>query len=101
MALIDAELSEPYSIFTYRYFLDAWPDLCFLAYVGGEAVGTVVCKVGECGGGEIRAKRSLCAWGDSTRSGLSYAASFALHFVASCVTRMSTRVQPSALTYCA
>lgn len=30
MALIDQELSEPYSIFTYRYFITLWPDLCFL-----------------------------------------------------------------------
>ena len=32
MHLIDNELSEPYSIFTYRYFLQCWPKLCFLAY---------------------------------------------------------------------
>jgi hypothetical protein len=30
MALIDAELSEPYSIFTYRYFINNWRRLCFL-----------------------------------------------------------------------
>jgi peptide alpha-N-acetyltransferase len=27
--LIEKELSEPYSIYTYRYFLNQWPDLCF------------------------------------------------------------------------
>ena len=32
MSLVDAELSEPYSIFTYRYFLRNWPHLCFLAF---------------------------------------------------------------------
>lgn len=32
MYLVDAELSEPYSIFTYRYFLRNWPHLCFLAF---------------------------------------------------------------------
>lgn len=26
----DGDLSEPYSIFTYRYFLTQWPQLCFL-----------------------------------------------------------------------
>ena len=31
MALIDSELSEPYSIFTYRYFINNWRNLCFLA----------------------------------------------------------------------
>jgi N-alpha-acetyltransferase 30 len=34
MALIDNELSEPYSIFTYRYFLSQWPELSFIAYDG-------------------------------------------------------------------
>ena len=29
-SLIDNELSEPYSIFTYRYFLNQWPQLCIL-----------------------------------------------------------------------
>jgi hypothetical protein len=29
-SLIDNELSEPYSIFTYRYFLNQWPQLCML-----------------------------------------------------------------------
>lgn len=28
--MIESELSEPYSIFTYRYFLHNWPKLCFL-----------------------------------------------------------------------
>lgn len=30
MALMAAELSEPYSIFTFRHFLDGWPKLCFV-----------------------------------------------------------------------
>lgn len=30
MALLDRDLSEPYSIFTYRYFLSGWPELCIL-----------------------------------------------------------------------
>lgn len=28
--LIDTELSEPYSIFTYRYFINNWRTLCWL-----------------------------------------------------------------------
>jgi len=36
MALVDRDLSEPYSIFTYRYFLCGWPDLCILAYIDDE-----------------------------------------------------------------
>jgi N-alpha-acetyltransferase 30 len=38
MELIDRDLSEPYSIFTYRYFVAQWPTLCFLAVdpTGGQ-----------------------------------------------------------------
>lgn len=28
--LISADLSEPYSIYVYRYFLYQWGDLCFM-----------------------------------------------------------------------
>lgn len=44
MALIDNELSEPYSIFTYRYFLDQWPEFCFLSWHQDRCFGCVVCK---------------------------------------------------------
>lgn len=45
MKLVDEELSEPYSIFTYRYFIIQWPQLCFLAYVDENPVGVIVCKM--------------------------------------------------------
>lgn len=32
MSLVDQELSEPYSIFTYRYFVYLWPQLSFLVF---------------------------------------------------------------------
>jgi peptide alpha-N-acetyltransferase len=32
MDLIVKDLSEPYSVFTYRYFVHNWPRLCWLAY---------------------------------------------------------------------
>ncbi|CAL5226939.1 g9821 [Coccomyxa viridis] len=44
MNLVDNELSEPYSIFTYRYFLHSWPRLCWLAFHGQQCFGVVVCK---------------------------------------------------------
>jgi len=44
--LIEKDLSEPYSIFTYRYFLNNWPDLCFLAMKDETCVGTIICKLG-------------------------------------------------------
>lgn len=30
MRIIQKDLSEPYSIYTYRYFIHNWPKLCFL-----------------------------------------------------------------------
>lgn len=30
MKIIQKDLSEPYSIYTYRYFIHNWPNLCFL-----------------------------------------------------------------------
>lgn len=70
MGLIDKDLSEPYSVFTYRYFIHNWPHLCLLvpspecliagvkgsscpdtrcsqAKVEGEFVGVIVCKADE------------------------------------------------------
>ena len=56
-ALVSKDLSEPYSIFTYRYFLHNWPSLCICAYdsnIGDDSkkdgssskfmIGTIVCK---------------------------------------------------------
>ena len=36
MALITKDLSEPYSIYTYRYFIHNWPKLCFLVSQGNN-----------------------------------------------------------------
>ena len=58
-SLIDRELSEPYSVFTYRYFLNNWPHLCLLAMIPNPhpapasasfhpadlCVGTIICKL--------------------------------------------------------
>jgi len=45
MRLIQKDLSEPYSIYTYRYFIHNWPNLCFMARVDDECVGAIVCKL--------------------------------------------------------
>jgi len=45
MKLIQKDLSEPYSIYTYRYFIHNWPHLCYMARVDGECVGAIVCKL--------------------------------------------------------
>lgn len=45
MRLIQKDLSEPYSIYTYRYFIHNWPKLCYLAMHGDKCVGAIVCKL--------------------------------------------------------
>ncbi|KAK4053242.1 N-alpha-acetyltransferase 30 [Microbotryomycetes sp. JL221] len=46
MSLVDSELSEPYNWYTYRYFLQDWPNLCFFAYnvETNQDVATILCK---------------------------------------------------------
>eukprot|EP00124_Ichthyophonus_hoferi_P002261 Ihof_evm7s147 gene=Ihof_evmTU7s147 len=44
MALISRDLSEPYSIYTYRYFLIDWPHLSFLVKDKDTVVGCIICK---------------------------------------------------------
>jgi peptide alpha-N-acetyltransferase len=46
MALVQNELSEPYVVYTFRYFLYQWPHLAFLAYSeeSPEPIGVIVCK---------------------------------------------------------
>jgi peptide alpha-N-acetyltransferase len=43
--LMQEELSEPYPIFTYRYFLNDYPDSCICAYDNGKFIG---CIIGKC-----------------------------------------------------
>ncbi|CCE29900.1 probable MAK3-N-acetyltransferase [Claviceps purpurea 20.1] len=46
-SLISKDLSEPYSIYVYRYFLCQWAQLCFMALNPSDSslVGVVVCKL--------------------------------------------------------
>ncbi|KAB5542625.1 acyl-CoA N-acyltransferase [Coniochaeta sp. 2T2.1] len=46
-ALISKDLSEPYSIYVYRYFLYQWGHLCFMALDPADAslIGVIVCKL--------------------------------------------------------
>jgi hypothetical protein len=39
-ALISKDLSEPYSIYVYRYFLYHWGDLCFMVFLTERRTGT-------------------------------------------------------------
>ncbi|RUP49805.1 putative acyltransfersase [Jimgerdemannia flammicorona] len=45
MKLIEDDLSEPYSIYTYRYFIHNWPQLCFMANDKDKCVGVIICKL--------------------------------------------------------
>jgi peptide alpha-N-acetyltransferase len=47
MNLMKEELSEPYPIFTYRYFLNGWPDLNIMVYdkKNNKFIG---CIIGKC-----------------------------------------------------
>ena len=73
--LIACDLSEPYSIFTYRYFINNWPNLCFLATVKDEAdpeapprvVGTIVCKQDRHRSGSLRGYIAMLAVSSTMR----------------------------------
>ncbi len=55
--LVSKDLSEPYSIFTYRYFVHNWPEQCICGYVDvpkvdgsgtiREMIATIVSKADE------------------------------------------------------
>ncbi|CEM39546.1 unnamed protein product [Vitrella brassicaformis CCMP3155] len=45
MELVARDLSEPYSIWTYRCFILQYPQFCIVAHIEDEIVGVVVCKV--------------------------------------------------------
>jgi peptide alpha-N-acetyltransferase len=55
MALVQKDLSEPYSVFTYRYFVNRWHQLCEMVHnEADELVGVVVCKIDEHKSGRTR-----------------------------------------------
>jgi peptide alpha-N-acetyltransferase len=43
--MIEKELSEPYPIYTYRYFVKKWPQHTFLAFLDGKCIGCIVSKL--------------------------------------------------------
>ncbi|KAF8455697.1 acyl-CoA N-acyltransferase [Terfezia claveryi] len=61
-SLISADLSEPYSIYVYRYFLYQWGDLCFLASHNGAIIGVVIAKLeAHRGGPQLRGYIAMLA----------------------------------------
>lgn len=65
-SLISQELSEPYSIYVYRYFLYQWGELCYLAMDksrpdNDQIVGVVVSKLEPHRGGPLRGYIAMLA----------------------------------------
>ena len=67
--LIEADLSEPYSVFTYRYFLNFWPGLCWMAMAGVDCVGCIVCRLTRDKRGVRRGYIAMLAVNPSMRGG--------------------------------
>lgn len=42
IALIESDLSEPYSIYTYHFFLSEYPHLCRTAWIDDDIVGVII-----------------------------------------------------------
>ena len=60
--LISKDLSEPYSIYVYRYFLYQWPDLAFMALdESDKLIGVIVCKLEPHRGGPLRGYIAMLA----------------------------------------
>ncbi|KAK4953459.1 N-alpha-acetyltransferase 30 [Elasticomyces elasticus] len=64
-ALIAKDLSEPYSIYVYRYFLYQWPELCFIAIDTStpdyDLAACVICKLERHRGGPMRGYIAMLA----------------------------------------
>jgi len=67
--LISKDLSEPYSIYVYRYFLYQWGDLCFMALneQDDEMIGVIVCKLEPHRSGPLRGYIAMLATRESHR----------------------------------
>lgn len=66
--LIAKDLSEPYSIYVYRYFLYQWGDLCFLAMdEKDEMIGVVISKLEPHRSGPLRGYIAMLAVNEGYR----------------------------------
>ena len=45
MKMMTRDLSEPYPIYTYRYFVHQWPQLTLIAEHDGKTIGAIVSKL--------------------------------------------------------
>ena len=67
MDLMSKDLSEPYSIYTYRYFIHGWPGLTFLARAKDDYIGAIVCKADESKANKLRGYIAMVAIGEAHR----------------------------------
>ncbi|KAF2753734.1 acyl-CoA N-acyltransferase [Pseudovirgaria hyperparasitica] len=67
-ALIGKDLSEPYSIYVYRYFLNQWGDLCFMTLDPSSVlIGVIVSKLEPHRSGTFRGYIAMLAVVDKYR----------------------------------
>ncbi len=67
--LVGGDLSEPYSVFTYRFFLQKWPKLCICVYDTNEKcedgrdrlIGVLICKAESEHGGVLKGYIAMLA----------------------------------------
>ncbi|MCJ1382208.1 N-alpha-acetyltransferase mak3 [Xylographa soralifera] len=60
--MISKDLSEPYSIYVYRYFLYQWGDLCFMALDPEDTlIGVIISKLEPHRGGSMRGYIAMLA----------------------------------------
>jgi peptide alpha-N-acetyltransferase len=71
ISLIEKELSEPYPIYTYRYFVHNWPEHTILAFIDGRCIGCIVSKLDK------HVKNTT--WGGSIELMRGYIAMLAVH----------------------
>lgn len=67
--LISKDLSEPYSIYVYRYFLYQWGDLCYMALDPDTSalIGVIICKLEPHRSGTFRGYIAMLAVQESYR----------------------------------
>ncbi|KAL6707810.1 N-alpha-acetyltransferase 30 [Coniothyrium glycines] len=86
--LISKDLSEPYSIYVYRYFLYQWGDLCYMALdpTSSSLIGVIICKLEPHRSGTFRGYIAMLAVQESHRG-----RGIATKLVAMAIDAMATR----------
>jgi peptide alpha-N-acetyltransferase len=67
MALIEKDLSEPYTVYTYRYFIHQWPKLCYIIRDNDKMIGVVIAKLEQHSNGKSRGYIGMLAIDQSYR----------------------------------